>query len=56
MNTIILALLSNPTFIKQEGILRISGVNSKISDLLVKLTDNASFSQKIREDNSFTQK
>ncbi|MEX9841658.1 hypothetical protein AB7X06_10930 [Providencia rettgeri] len=55
MNTIILALLSNPTFIKQEGILRISGVNSKISDLLVKLTDNASFSQKIREDNSFTQ-
>nr|WP_284183091.1 hypothetical protein [Providencia rettgeri] len=55
MNTIILALLSNPTFIKQEGILRISGVTSKISDLLVKLTDNASFSQKIREDNSFTQ-
>ncbi|MEQ4730778.1 MULTISPECIES: Rho GTPase-activating protein [unclassified Providencia] len=55
MNTIILALLSNPTFIKQEGILRISGVTSKISDLLVKLTNNASFSQKIRADNSFTQ-
>lgn len=55
MNTMIFDLLSSPTHIKQEGIFRKSGASTKISNLLVKLTNNPSFSQQALEDNHLTQ-
>lgn len=54
MNKVIIALLSNPEYIKQEGIFRINGVCSKISDLLAKLSANANLDQLLSKDDSLT--
>lgn len=55
MNKAIFALLSNPEYIKQEGIFRINGVKSKITGLLVELASNADFNQQQINDDSFRQ-
>ncbi|MEQ5110754.1 RhoGAP domain-containing protein [Providencia vermicola] len=55
MNKAISALLSNPAFIKQEGIFRNNGVNSKISELLSRLADHPTLGQQLNTEQSFNQ-
>ncbi|HFF8521656.1 TPA: RhoGAP domain-containing protein [Providencia rettgeri] len=56
MNKAISALLNNPAFIKQEGIFRSNGVNSKISELLSRLADHPTLGQQLNTEQSFNQK
>lgn len=56
MNKAIFNLLSDPTYIKQEGIFRTNGVNSKISELLSRLADNPTLGQQLNTEQRFDQK
>ncbi|WP_318826047.1 RhoGAP domain-containing protein [Providencia sp. PROV252] len=55
MNKAISALQSNPAFIKQEGIFRSNGINSKISELLSRLADHPTLGQQLNTEQSFNQ-
>lgn len=56
MNKAIFNLLNEPTLIKQEGIFRTNGVNSKISELLSIFADHPTLVQQLNTEQRFDQK